>query len=256
MANAVSRIRMHIPCVSRPCFGVDRFGSFSVDLTTLPISRIQSWIAQGRLSPDHPITVRELVRSNCISMPKDGVKLLSSSMRHDASLDAQPELTQPLHIVVSRASASAIAAVEKAGGRVTTRYYTSWAIRKIVQGKMDPMKSLRTENVQLQLTEPEEPLKLEGNELETTEAMANLTIGEPLQEAPAYEYRLPDATSRKAIEYYRDPAPRGYLSYTVEKGHGPSLFFKPPHMTRKVEKGVDSTSGSGKKVKIEDNRLW
>lgn len=43
-----------------------------------------------------------------------------------------------------------------------------------------------------------------------------------------YKYRLPDATARKDIEYYRDAAHRGYLSHTVAEGQGPSLFFKPP----------------------------
>ena len=42
-----------------------------------------------------------------------------------------------------------------------------------------------------------------------------------------YKYRLPDATSRRDIEYYRDPAHRGYLAYTVKKGESPSLYFKP-----------------------------
>lgn len=43
-----------------------------------------------------------------------------------------------------------------------------------------------------------------------------------------YRFRLPDATGRKDIEYYRDPAHRGYLSYTVKDGESPSLFFKIP----------------------------
>jgi len=43
-----------------------------------------------------------------------------------------------------------------------------------------------------------------------------------------FKYRLPDPASRKDIEYYRDPAHRGYLSYQVAAGHGPSLFFKTP----------------------------
>jgi large subunit ribosomal protein L15 len=43
-----------------------------------------------------------------------------------------------------------------------------------------------------------------------------------------YKYRLPDATARKDIEYYRDPAHRGYLAYMMKQGESPSLFFKPP----------------------------
>ena len=36
-----------------------------------------------------------------------------------------------------------------------------------------------------------------------------------------YRYALPDATSRKDLEYYRDVAHRGYLAYQVEAGKGP-----------------------------------
>ena len=39
---------------------------------------------------------------------------------------------------------------------------------------------------------------------------------------------LPDPAGRKDIEYYRDPAHRGYLSYQLEEGQGPSLFWKTP----------------------------
>ncbi len=45
-----------------------------------------------------------------------------------------------------------------------------------------------------------------------------------------WQNRLPDPVSRKAIEYYRDPAHRGYLSYQVGQGQGPSLFFKTPRL--------------------------
>ena len=46
--------------------------------------------------------------------------------------------------MVSRASAQAIEAVEKAGGQVWTRYYTEFAIRQIMRGKMDPVNSLQS----------------------------------------------------------------------------------------------------------------
>ena len=216
-------------------------------MTTLPITRIQSWIAQGRISPDHPITVRELVRSNCISMPKDGVKLLATSFTHQNSTDAQPPLTQPLHIVVSRASASVIAAVEQAGGTVTTRYYTRWAIRKIVKGQMDPMASLRTE--------PEAPTPGPASSATTEDyaATKNTDVNaNALQTPNQYPFRLPDAISRKAIEYYRDPAHRGYLAYTVEEGRGPSLYFKPPSK-KAVQKGA---TRARKRRILQENRLW
>ena len=221
--------------------------SFSVDMTTLPISRIQSWIAQGRISPDHPITVRELVRSNCISMPKDGVKLLATSFSHQGSIDAQPPLTQPLHIVVSRASAAAIAAVEQAGGKITTRYYTRWAIQKIVAGKMDPMVSLRAEPIAM-LTTPATP---KGEEDDAAGKEPGIIANTP-QPQTQYPLRLPDAISRKAIEYYRDPAHRGYLAHTVEEGRGPSLYHRPPNERAALERAAQARS----RRKIEENRIW
>lgn len=51
-----------------------------------------------------------------------------------------------------------------------------------------------------------------------------------------YKYRLPDATGRKDIEYYRDPAHRGYLAYTLKEGESPSLFFKPPREAKDRKK--------------------
>ena len=182
-------------------------------------------------------------------MPKDGVKLLASSFRHSKSLDAQPPLTQPLNIVVSRASASAIAAVEKAGGKVTTRYYTRWAIRQIVQGKMDPMVSLRTE--------PDSLLRAPPNGEEALEE--NVPSSETSSYSPAaveassqYRFRLPDAISRKSIEYYRDPAHRGYLAHTVEEGLGPSLYHRPPNEEAARRGAAEARS----RRKVQENRIW
>lgn len=65
-------------------------------------------------------------------------------------------------------------------------------------------------------------------------------------------YRLPDPTSRKDIEYYRDPAKRGYLSHMVQEGEGPSLFFKAPGVKKlgvlSKKKGADKGT--------ESNRMW
>ncbi|MCJ1332380.1 YmL10 [Thelotrema lepadinum] len=182
-------------------------------------------------------------------MPKDGVKLLATSFSHQNSIDIQPPLSQPLQIVVSRASASAIAAVEKAGGKVTTRYYTRWAIRKIVEGKMDPMTSLRTEPNAFLPTPSSSPEILEQ---ETTDAEASTEPSTLEGASGQYSIRLPDAISRKAIEYYRDPAHRGYLAYTVEEGRGPSLYHKPPY-----EEGAKKRAAMARsRRKIEENRVW
>lgn len=161
------------------------------------------WIEKGRLDPHQPITLRELCKTNCVRGVKDGVKLLARG---------KEELRHPIHIVVSRASAEAIEAVEKLGGSVTTRYYTNFAIRKINSGEMDAINSLQS-RISFSRASPE-------GAAETADALQ--------ADRQQYRYRLPDPTSRKDMEYYRDPAHRGYLSHTIEEGRGPSLYFRLP----------------------------
>jgi large subunit ribosomal protein L15 len=71
-----------------------------------------------------------------------------------------------------------------------------------------------------------------------------------------FAFRLPDPTSRKDIEYYRDPAHRGYLSHLVPEGEGPSLFFKVPGKGRAGEKGKMSGTGGKIAAKRSENRIW
>lgn len=187
--------------------------SFQVDLKPLNLYKIQDWIDQGRLDPSKPITIKELRESRCVSNVIDGVKLLAKGSE---------TLTAPVNVIISRASAKAISAIEAAGGSVTTRYYTPFALKRIVQGKMDPINSLQSQ----------------------------IPAGEDTGKRSFYN-RLPDPTSRKDIEYYRDPAHRGYLSHLVPEGHGPSLFFRTPG-TGKM--------GVRKSTKTRDaaveNRIW
>lgn len=202
--------------------------SFAEDMSPVNLDRIQYWINQGRLDPSQPITLRELNKSRCIHGVKDGVKLLARG---------KEELVTPIKIIVSRASAEAITAVEKLGGTVTTRYYTPFAIAKIKQGEMDPINSLQSRILAAPPTE------------EGATALADAMA----EDRQRYKYRLPDPTKRKDLEYYRDFAKRGYLSQLVEQGHGPSLFFKTPGTGRKDRKIVQK--GGSSKLKGE-NRLW
>lgn len=191
------------------------------------VNRIQYWINQGRLDPTKPITLKELNASRCIHGVKDGVKLLARG---------KEELTSPINIIVSRASAEAINAIEKLGGTVTTRYYSDFAIKTILKGEMDPINSLQSRLAMAPSTE--------DGARAAADAMA--------EERRRYRYRLPDPTKRKHLEYYRDPAHRGYLSSLVEEGHGPSLFFKTPGSDLKqkvVRKGGSATKKS-------ENKLW
>jgi large subunit ribosomal protein L15 len=183
-------------------------------MSPLNVDRLQAWIDAGRLDPREPITLKELVRSRCIHGIKDGVKLLARSSE---------KLSTPVEIVVSRASAAAIEAIEAVGGKIVTRYYTKPSIRRILKGETDPIYSLQS------LPSP--------------------------KPRPEFQYRLPDPASRKDIEYYRDPAHRGYLSHMLQEGQNPSLFFKTPSLARGDGKKVSSKGAKSASAKGE-NRVW
>lgn len=189
-------------------------------MSKVNLDRLQEWIDQGRIDPANPITLKELVSTRCIHGIKDGVKLLGRG-----GMDA---LKQPVNIVVSRASASAIAAVEAAGGTVVTRYYTKDSIKRIMAGKTHQFAS--------QAWTEEQSVKL-GLEAEKAR-----------EADQGFQYKLPDPSSRKDIEYYRDPAHRGYLSHLVGENEGPSLFFLPPE--------ARTTKGKKSAKKVAENAVW
>ncbi|CBF88155.1 hypothetical protein AN1095.2 [Aspergillus nidulans FGSC A4] len=246
---------------------------FSLDLAPANLDRIQEWIDQGRIDPTKPITVRELAKSRCIHNPKDGVKLLARGVNAPTTTDittpasniAEAEspsdsleegtttapasniLKQPIHLVVSRASAAAIAAVEAAGGSVTTRFYTKASISRIMKRETHPFVSASW------VAESGNPALHAAAGLDfsaNTAASGNAFTQEAkIMAAKGYKYRLPDPTNRKDIEYYRDPAHRGYLSHLLKPLEGPSLFFRSP-----VER--KTASGPKKEKVLPENRLW
>ncbi|RAK61594.1 50S ribosomal protein L15 [Phenylobacterium hankyongense] len=71
--------------------------------------RIEQAIAAGKLDPKKAIDADVLVAAGIVRRAKDGVRLLGKG-----------ELTSKLDITVHSASVSARAAVEKAGGKLTT----------------------------------------------------------------------------------------------------------------------------------------
>ncbi|KAL4917556.1 ribosomal protein L18e/L15P [Aspergillus aurantiobrunneus] len=242
---------------------------FAVDLAPANLDRIQEWIDQGRIDPTKPITVRELAQSRCIHNPKDGVKLLSrgiditsplpsssttaESPSQSEQLEQQQEgeakasniLKQPIHLVVSRASASAIAAVESAGGSVTTRFYTKASIARIMKRETHPFVSASwvPESGSAALH------AAAGLEFPASASTNPAAAETKIMTEKGFKYRLPDPTRRRDIEYYRDPAHRGYLSHLLKPLEGPSLFFRSP-VERKTSAGL-------KKEKVlPANRLW
>lgn len=185
-------------------------------MSEVNLDKLQEWIDQGRLDPTKQITPKEIIQSNLVGSIKDGVKILARGAT---------TLKQPIDVMVSRVSAAAIEAIEKAGGKVVTRYYTRQSIKRLVEGK--------SVNTDLPL-----PVGAEH-------------VGPVLEQvrAKGFSYRLPDPTSRWDVEYYRDPAHRGYLSHMLQPGESPSLFFRvPPSKLVKTKKL--------KSEKKEDTKLW
>ncbi|KAF9532374.1 ribosomal protein L18e/L15P [Crepidotus variabilis] len=101
------------------------------------LDRIQHWIDQGRLtsSPENPITARDLFESGCVHNVHDGIKILG---------DGAEYLKTPIYVIASRASQSAIKAIEATGGKVVCKYYNSLALRDCVDGRMDRVSAAPT----------------------------------------------------------------------------------------------------------------
>jgi large subunit ribosomal protein L15 len=73
----------------------------------LNLDRLQAAVDAGRLDPAQPVDLPALRAAGLVSNRRDGIRLL-----------ARGELSVPLTIEVDGASRTAIAAVEKAGGKV------------------------------------------------------------------------------------------------------------------------------------------
>ena len=82
---------------------------FAKDLAEVNFWRLEQAIAAGKLDAKKAIGAEELLAAGVIRRAKDGVKLLGKG-----------ELKSKLDITVYSATASARAAVEKAGGKLTT----------------------------------------------------------------------------------------------------------------------------------------
>lgn len=168
-------------------------------------------------------------------------------------------LTTPINIIVSRASAEAITRIEALGGSVTTRFYSPTSIKRVLRGDSHPLISLDAPTSLISLSASSTPSLLPSPILSALASSADDTtrkeaLGAVMRHLSAkYRYRLPDATGRKDIEYYRDPAHRGYLTHTLKEGESPSLFFKPPREARDRKK---STAKRNAAKASAENRLF
>jgi large subunit ribosomal protein L15 len=81
----------------------------AVDLNEVNVGRIQQAVDAGRLDASATVTLETLIAAGVVSKARDGVKILGVG-----------ELTAKLAFEVTRASKSAVEAIEKAGGSVKT----------------------------------------------------------------------------------------------------------------------------------------
>src|SRR5579885_3524249 len=80
---------------------------FRKEYSLVNLGRLQQAIERGRLDAAKEVDEAALVAAGLIGSPRDGVKLL-----------AKGEIKSKITIKVARASQAAVAAVEKAGGKV------------------------------------------------------------------------------------------------------------------------------------------
>jgi len=96
-----------------------------VEMSPLNLFQLQLWIDQKRIDPTKPITMKEMLDSRIVHGIKDGVKLLGKG----AADFRTPNLT----VVVSRASQSAIQAIEALGGTVLCKFYNRLSLRALLK---------------------------------------------------------------------------------------------------------------------------
>lgn len=135
-----------------------------------------------------------------------------------------------------------------------TRYYTPTAIKRIMKREMHPFISSAwtkdSGSVELLRAAGVDGPVPGGSSTEgVTEGEEKKLSETQVMKAMGFKYRLPDPTARRDIEYYRDPAKRGYLSHLLRPMEGPSLFFRSP-LERKSSVGVQ------KEKVLPENRLW
>lgn len=87
---------------------------FKVDYNEVTLDKLQSFIDKGRLDISGTITMKRLVDCGLVRRVRQGLKLLSNGKETFAS---------KIDIEVSAVSKQARAAIEAAGGKVTTVYF-------------------------------------------------------------------------------------------------------------------------------------
>ncbi len=83
---------------------------FAKDYSAINLDRLQKAIDDGRIDIKKPITSASLIEIGLAKKAKDGVRILGKG-----------EIRSKVELDVAGASATAIAAIEKAGGKITVK---------------------------------------------------------------------------------------------------------------------------------------
>ena len=97
---------------------------FARPMEPVNLSKLQDWIAQGRIDPRETITMKHLFDSGLVTRIRHGVKLLGTGA---------DEFKVPVDIEVTQASKSAIAAIEQCGGSIKTVYHNRLGLRVLLK---------------------------------------------------------------------------------------------------------------------------
>ncbi|KAJ3317443.1 YmL15 [Boothiomyces sp. JEL0866] len=96
------------------------------NLRPLALDTLQHWINVGRIDASKKITMQTLVQSKICGKVKDGVVLLGKGAEF---------FNSKVDIECNKASAQAIKAIEKQGGKVTTVYFDKSRIHSLINGE-------------------------------------------------------------------------------------------------------------------------
>ena len=102
---------------------------FAKDYSAVNLQRLQAAIDKGQIDIKKPITSESLIASGVASKACDGVRIIGKG-----------ELKAKIEVTVAGASKSAIAAIEKAGGKITLTYNKAEDEAKKAKAKEDKKK--------------------------------------------------------------------------------------------------------------------
>jgi large subunit ribosomal protein L15 len=83
----------------------------------LSLNRLREFIDTGRLNANQKITIKELVKSKCVTRLKDGVVLLGTGSEN---------FNHKIDIEVTKVSGSAIKRIEEKGGSIISTFFNEF----------------------------------------------------------------------------------------------------------------------------------